>query len=70
MIASADAQNFYRAQITRFRGWNGSSDVVAAVRRRNSKISQVFFCLELHRFDKNAGEVEALIGDIFNNEFQ
>jgi hypothetical protein len=70
MIASADAQNFYRAQITRFRGWDGNSDVVAAVRRRNSKISQVFFCLELHRFDKNAGDVEALIGDIFNNEFK
>jgi hypothetical protein len=70
MIASADAQKFYRAQITRFRGWDGNSDVVAAVRRRNSKISQVFFCLELHRFDKNVGDVEALIGDIFNNEFK
>ncbi len=70
MVASADAQDFYRAQITRFRGWNGSSDVVAAVRRRNSKISQVFFCLELHRFDKNVGDIEALIGDIFNNEFK
>jgi hypothetical protein len=69
MTASADAQDFYSAQITRFRGWNGSSQVVAAVRRRNSKITQVFFCLELHRFDRNAGEVDQLIDEIFNNEF-
>lgn len=69
MVASADAQDFYRAQITAFRGWNGSSDVVAAVRRRNNQISQVFFCLELHKFDKNSGSVAQLIGDIFNNEF-
>lgn len=69
MFASADAQDFYRAQITRFRGWNGSSTTVAAVRRRNNKISQVFFCLELHRFDEATGNLEALIGEIFTNEF-
>ncbi|WP_421750622.1 hypothetical protein [Croceimicrobium sp.] len=69
MVASADAQDFYYAQITRFRGWNGSSQVVAAVRRRNSKISQVFFCMELHRFERNAGAIEQLIGEIFDNEF-
>ncbi|MCR9154311.1 MAG: hypothetical protein NXI09_09395 [Bacteroidetes bacterium] len=69
MIASADAQNFYLAQITRFRGWDGSSQVVAAVRRRGGTISQVFFCMEIHRFDKNSGQVEQLIGEIFNNEF-
>ncbi len=69
MVSSADAQDFYRAQLTKIRGWNGSSDLVAAVRRRNNKISQVFFCMELHRFDRNAGDVEQLIGEIFNNEF-
>jgi len=69
MEASADAQDFYWAQITRFRGWNGSSQTVAAVRRRNNKISQVFFCLELHRFDDQAGSMEQLIGEIFDNEF-
>lgn len=69
MIASADAQNFYSAQITRFRGWNGSSQVVAALRRRNGQISQVFFCMEIHRFNANAGQVEQLIGEIFTNEF-
>ncbi len=69
MVASADAQDFYRAQITRFRGWNGSSETVAAIRRRNNKISQVFFCLELHRFDETPGSLESLIGEIFTNEF-
>lgn len=69
MVASADAQDFYLAQITRFRGWNGSSQTVAAVRRRAGKISQVFFCLELHRFDQQAGNLEQLIGEIFTNEF-
>jgi len=69
MVASADAEDFYFAQITRFRGWNGNSQVVAAIRRRNNNISEVFFCMELHRFDKNAGVVEQLIGEIFDNEF-
>jgi hypothetical protein len=70
MLASSDAQAFYRAQLTRFRGWNGSSDLVAAIRRDNSgRISQVFFALELHKFDDLAGSVESLIGDIFDNEF-
>lgn len=69
MLASADAQEFYTAQITRFRGWNGSSQTVAAVRRRGGKIAQVFFCLELHRFDQQAGNLEQLIGEIFTNEF-
>lgn len=69
MLPSNDAQAFYRAQLTRFRGWNGSSDVVAAVRRRQGRISEVFFAQEIHRYQRNSGAVRQLIDEIFNNEF-
>lgn len=67
--ASSDAQQFYRAQLTRFRGWNGSTDLMATVRRPNNQLTEVFFAQELHRYDQFPSRVEQLIGDIFKNEF-
>ncbi len=69
MVATTDAEDFYRAQLTPLRGWNGPSDVVAAVRRPNNRLTQVFFALELHNFDRPNGSVTQLISEIFNNEF-
>lgn len=66
---SSDAQAFYRAQLTEFRGWNGPTDVVATVRRPGNQLTEVFFAQELHRFTSTAGAVPQLIGDIFQNEF-
>jgi hypothetical protein len=69
LVASADAQRFYRAQLTKFRGWNGPSDVVALRRFRNGNLNEVFFGLELHNYRKNSSGLEQLIGDILINEF-
>lgn len=69
IVKSSDAQNFYRAELQKFRGWNGPSDIVGVTRRPNNQLTQVFFALELHRYDKDPTKVQQLIGDIFNNEF-
>lgn len=66
---SSDAQAFYRAELTKFRGWNGPTDVVATVRRPGNQLTEVFFAQELHRYTRNTGAVSQLIGDIFQNEF-
>lgn len=63
-----DADEFYRAQLLKLQGWNGS-DVVAAVRRPENEWRQVFFGLELHYFDKNIQELEDLFEEILINEF-
>jgi hypothetical protein len=69
IIPSSDAQDFYRAQLTKFRGWNGPSDIVAVRRSRNNQLNEVFFGLELHNFQKNSNALEQLVGEIFTNEF-
>jgi len=69
IVPSTDAQTFYRAQLTKFRGWNGPTDVVGVRRFRNNQLNEVFFALELHNFQKNSAALEQLIGEIFNNEF-
>ena len=63
-----DADEFYRAQLLKLQGWDGS-DVVAAVRRPDNVWRQVFFGLELHNYDKNLQELEDLFEEILFNEF-
>jgi hypothetical protein len=63
-----DADEFYRAQLLKLQGWDGS-DVVAAVRRPENEWRQVFFGLELHYYDKNIQELEDLFEEILINEF-
>lgn len=65
---SADADVYYRAELTPIGGWSGDN-VVAATRSQSGKLRQVFFAIELHNFNANAGTIESLIGQIFNNEF-
>lgn len=69
IFPSSDAQPFYRGQLTRFRGWDGESDMMACVRRQNGNISEVFFAQELHHYTSNPSAVEQLISEIFDNEF-
>ncbi len=63
-----DADEFYRAELLKLQGWNGS-DVVAAVRRPDNIWKQVFFALELHYYDKNRQNLEDLLEEVLINEF-
>ncbi len=68
MIASADAEIFYRAGITKLSGWQGDN-VVAARRRFNGNINHVFFDMELHLLNKDLQKLEDLFEEILINDF-
>lgn len=68
MIASADAELFYRAGITKLSGWQGDN-VVAARRRSNGNINDVFFAMELHLLNKDLQALEDLFEEILVNDF-
>ncbi len=68
MIATADAELFYRAGITKLSGWKGNN-VVAARRRFSGKINHVFFAMELQKFNKDLNLLEDLFDEILLNDF-
>ena len=68
MMATADAEIFYRAGITKLSGWKGNN-VVAARRRFNGNINHVFFAMELHLLNKDLALLEDLFDEILLNDF-
>jgi len=68
MIATADAELFYRGGITKLSGWQGDN-VMAARRKQNGNINHVFFAIELHKFDKDLNLLEDLFEEILLNDF-
>lgn len=68
IVPSSDAQVFYRAQLTRLNGWKGSN-VVAAVRRPQNVLTQVFFAEELHNYNRDPQALENLFKKILIDEF-
>lgn len=71
LVASADAQPFYRAQLTKLSGWQG--DNLVAVRRaylgNNIHINEVFFSVELHRVASSNQAMQDLLEEILVNDF-
>jgi len=68
IVPSSDADAFYRAQLTKLNGWRGS-DVVAAARRPQNQLTQVFFALELHNFNREPQALRDLFQKILVDEF-
>ncbi|MCT4624433.1 MAG: hypothetical protein N4A46_12490 [Schleiferiaceae bacterium] len=68
MIATADAEIFYRAGITKLSGWTGDN-VVASRRRFSGNINHVFFAMELHLMNKDLQKLEDLFEEILINDF-
>lgn len=68
IIPASDAQVFYRAQLTKLNGWEGSN-VVAAVRRPQNVLTQVFFAQELHNYNGDPQALESLFKKILVDEF-
>ncbi|MCB9261030.1 MAG: hypothetical protein H6607_01475 [Flavobacteriales bacterium] len=67
-VPSVDGEAIYQAQISTFGAWKGSN-VVGAVRKRNGKINQVFFSVELYLFNKDEAKLNALFDKVLNKEF-
>lgn len=68
IVPTDDSDDFYRAQLLKLQGWEGT-DVVAAIRRPNNVWTQVFFAVELHYFDQNPQNLVQLFEEILINEF-
>jgi len=71
LVASADADVFYRAQLTKLSGWQG--DNLVAVRRKYlgnpAHINEVFFSVELHRVASSSQAMEDLLEQILVYDF-
>lgn len=71
LVPSADAELFYRAQLTKLSGWQG--DNVVGVRRKYlgnpAHINEVFFSIELHRVASSSSDMEDLLEQILVYDF-
>lgn len=71
LIPSADAQPFYKAQLTKLNGWSGTNTV--GVRRfapgQPNKVQQVFFSVELYKVNGTPGALTSLLQSILVNDF-
>jgi len=60
-VPSIDAEPIYTAQISTFGAWEGPN-VVGAIRKKDGNINQLFFSIELYRFDNDP----AALNDVFD----
>jgi len=67
-LPSIDGEAIYTAQISTFGAWEGPN-IVGAIRKQNGKTNQVFFSVELYRFDKDPVAVNKIFDKVLNSEF-
>lgn len=67
-VPSIDGEPIYTAQISTFGAWEGPN-VVGAIRKQNGKTNQVFFSVELYRFDKDPTAINKIFDKVLNSEF-
>lgn len=65
---SIDADPFYTANYTANGGWTGPREV-AAFRKRNDNINQIFFSVGLHQFNTDPNALNDLFDKILNDDF-
>lgn len=68
IIKTADAEDYYRTQLTPLSGWQGDN-LVGVRRRYQGNISEVFFSMELWRFNQDPQKIEDLLNQILTNDF-
>jgi hypothetical protein len=68
IVKAADAEDFYRGRITRLQGWQGDN-LIGVRRRQGNQVTQVFFSVELHQFNKDPQELRNLFSQILINDF-
>ncbi|MCC5918767.1 MAG: hypothetical protein JJU02_15715 [Cryomorphaceae bacterium] len=68
LVRSLDSEDFYRAQLTPINNWQGDN-LIAALRRRNNNVQQVFFATSLHRFITNPTSLQDLFDKIIQDDF-
>ncbi len=68
IVKTADAEDFYRAQLTKLSGWQG--DNLMGVRRKyNGNVSHVFFGVGLYQFTADLTALQNLFQQILIDDF-
>ena len=67
-VPSIDGEAIYTAQISTFGAWEGPN-IVGAIRKQNGNTNQVFFSVELYRFDKDPVALNKIFDKVLNAEF-
>jgi hypothetical protein len=67
-LPSIDGEPIYTAQISTFGAWEGPN-IVGAIRKQNGNTNQVFFSVELYRFDKDPVALNKIFDRVLNTEF-
>ncbi|MCB9246788.1 MAG: hypothetical protein H6606_10210 [Flavobacteriales bacterium] len=67
-VPSIDSEPIYRAGLRAFGAWKGT-DIVGAARKTDGKTRQVFFSVELYRFNKDESKLRELFDQILNKDF-
>ncbi len=65
---TADAEPMYKADLEIVAPWTGP-DVIAARRRPDGKVKQVFFSVEMHKLNGRPTAMRNLFDDIINTDF-
>lgn len=65
---TTDAEVIYQADVRPVGGWVGPKNI-AARRKRNGNVYQVFFSVELNKLNGQAGTVEQLMDQVLNQDF-
>ncbi len=68
IVKTADAEEFYRTELTPLSGWQGDN-LVGVRRKYQGNVSQVFFSMELWRFNQSQQDLDDLLNQILNNDF-
>lgn len=69
IVKTADADDFYRAQLTKIGGWSGDNLVGVRRKYQGNNVNHVFFGVGLFQFNKNPADLEDLFEQIFLNDF-
>jgi len=69
IVRSVDSEDFYRGRLTKLSGWTGDN-LIASLRRNSSgKPQQVFFSVELHKYNSDPQALTDLLDTVLNDDF-
>ncbi|MBI1315250.1 hypothetical protein GC167_00090 [bacterium] len=69
LIRSVDSEDFYRGRLTKLSGWTGDNLMGSLRRNGAGQPQQVFFSVELHKYNADLPALEALFDLILNEDF-
>ncbi len=69
IVRSVDSEDFYRGRLTKLSGWSGDNLVATLRRNASGKPQQVFFSVELHKYNSDPQALSELFDTLLNDDF-